>query len=564
MSKKNKNVIVAIKNFIKKNKIASIVIGIIIIALLYLILKPIFSKENEIPYVTAKVERGDITTTVSVTGQITSSNSIDIKPKVSGDISYINLKNGQIVKEGDILLKIDDLDALNSVKDARIALANAKDDLAKMEGLSTDEGMIEATKVKREKDLASAYEAVVDGLPEIFTSTTPSIVENLHDLLFGDEIDYPNYNVDYYGESLMLYNKSSIDYSKTTKEAYEMAKKSYDKALNYYQSKNLTYFSDPLEIEQTLNLTYDAIKKINDSVRASLNLVRLYKDSVNNIKLEYPKQVDDHDKILTSYFTITNNLFSKIDLLKNNVQTAKENLVDVNFDLQDQRNTVEKAQRNLQTALNKLADYTIKAPFDGILGNVDDSIFVGDNISSNTVLGVLTSKQYIIKISLSEDDAAKVKVGQKALITFDVLDNLQATGKIIDVDVVGKISQGVVSYDAKVLLDDNIDERVKSGMSTTIDIITQTKSNVLTIPRIALKMQNNKYYVEILNDKKEIEKRPVEIGLQADSKVEIIKGLNEGEKVIVSGNAINNSSTTNSKNFNQINNQRRLPAGGMF
>jgi len=564
MSKKNKNVIVAIKNFIKKNKIASIVIGIIIIALLYLILKPIFSKENEIPYVTAKVERGDITTTVSVTGQITSSNSIDIKPKVSGDISYINLKNGQIVKEGDILLKIDDLDALNSVKDARIALANAKDDLAKMEGLSTDEGMIEATKVKREKDLASAYEAVVDGLPEIFTSTTPSIVENLHDLLFGDEIDYPNYNVDYYGESLMLYNKSSIDYSKTTKEAYEMAKKSYDKALNYYQSKNLTYFSDPLEIEQTLNLTYDAIKKINDSVRASLNLVRLYKDSVNNIKLEYPKQVDDHDKILTSYFTITNNLFSKIDLLKNNVQTAKENLVDVNFDLQDQRNTVEKAQRNLQTALNKLADYTIKAPFDGILGNVDDSIFVGDNISSNTVLGVLTSKQYIIKISLSEDDAAKVKVGQKALITFDVLDNLQATGKIIDVDVVGKISQGVVSYDAKVLLDDNIDERVKSAMSTTIDIITQTKSNVLTIPRIALKMQNNKYYVEILNDKKEIEKRPVEIGLQADSKVEIIKGLNEGEKVIVSGNAINNSSTTNSKNFNQINNQRRLPAGGMF
>ncbi len=564
MSKKNKNVIVTIKNFIKKNKIASIVIGIIIIALLYLILKPIFSKENEIPYVTAKVERGDITTTVSVTGQITSSNSIDIKPKVSGDISYINLKNGQIVKEGDILLKIDDLDALNSVKDARIALANAKDDLAKMEGLSTDEGMIEATKAKREKDLASAYEAFIDGLPEIFTSTTPSIMENLHDLLFGDEIDYPNYNVDYYGESLMLYNKSSIDYSKTTKEAYEMAKKSYDKALNYYQSKNLTYFSDPLEIEQTLNLTYDAIKKINDSVRASLNLVRLYKDSVNNIKLEYPKQVDDHDKILTSYFTITNNLFSKIDLLKNNVQTAKENLVDVNFDLQDQRNTVEKAQRNLQTALNKLADYTIKAPFDGILGNVDDSIFVGDNISSNTVLGVLTSKQYIIKISLSEDDAAEVKVGQKALITFDVLDNLQATGKIIDVDVVGKISQGVVSYDAKVLLDDNIDERVKSGMSTTIDIITQTKSNVLTIPRTALKMQNNKYYVEILNDKKEIEKRPVEIGLQADSKVEIIKGLNEGEKVIVSGGAINNSSTINSKNFNQINNQRRLPAGGMF
>jgi RND family efflux transporter MFP subunit len=433
-----------------------------------------------------------------------------------------------------------------------------------MEGLSTDEGMIEATKAKREKDLASAYEAFIDGLPEIFTSTTPSIMENLHDLLFGDEIDYPNYNVDYYGESLMLYNKSSIDYSKTTKEAYEMAKKSYDKALNYYQSKNLTYFSDPLEIEQTLNLTYDAIKKINDSVRASLNLVRLYKDSVNNIKLEYPKQVDDHDKILTSYFTITNNLFSKIDLLKNNVQTAKENLVDVNFDLQDQRNTVEKAQRNLQTALNKLADYTIKAPFDGILGNVDDSIFVGDNISSNTVLGVLTSKQYIIKISLSEDDAAEVKVGQKALITFDVLDNLQATGKIIDVDVVGKISQGVVSYDAKVLLDDNIDERVKSGMSTTIDIITQTKSNVLTIPRTALKMQNNKYYVEILNDKKEIEKRPVEIGLQADSKVEIIKGLNEGEKVIVSGGAINNSSTINSKNFNQINNQRRLPAGGMF
>ncbi len=565
-----KKLFVSLKKFIKNHKLLAIIIFIVILGLLYLILKPAFAKKSDVSYVTAKVEKGDLISTVSVTGQVIASNSIDIKPKVSGDVTYINLKNGQTVKDGEILLKIDDEDARNNVKDAQIALENAKNTLAKMQGLQTDEGSIQATKEKREKDLTDAYEAAVDGLPNIFSSTTPIIMNNLHDLLYGTDLSSNYYNVDYYAKSLALYNKSAIDYGETTKAAYEVAKETYDKVSADYKSKNLTYFSNQSEIEQMTKSTYEAMKKINDAVRSSLNLVRLYKDSVNDMKLEYPSLIDTHDKTLTDYFNTTNKLFTEIDTLKNNIQTAKENLINVNFDLKDQQDAVDKAQRNLKNYQNKLSDYIVRAPFDGIIGNVDDTILVGDNISANSTAAVLISKKYLIEVNLTEDDAAQVKIGQKAIITFDALSDLQATGKVIDIDIVGTVSQGVVSYNAKILLD-NTDERIKSGMSATADIITQTKSGVLTIPRTALKKQNSSYYVEVLNDQKEIEKKPVEIGLQVDSKVEVINGLSEGEEIIISGGSAStsskktNSSNTlfNSRNSGQTNNQIRMP-GGIF
>jgi len=112
-------------------------------------------------------------------------------------------------------------------------------------------------------------------------------------------------------------------------------------------------------------------------------------------------------------------------------------------------------------------------------------------------LGVLVSQGYVVEVSLAESDAAQVKIGQKANVSFDALDDVAVTGKVVEMDTVGVVSQGVVSYKAKILLD-VIDERVKPGMSATVEIITDTKENTLFIPRTALKSLNGKYFVRIL------------------------------------------------------------------
>ncbi|HOV88774.1 MAG TPA: efflux RND transporter periplasmic adaptor subunit [Candidatus Paceibacterota bacterium] len=558
-------------HFLKTHKAITVIIILVILVGGYFLLKPVFSKSSTPNYITTKVERTDLINSISVTGQTTAQNKVTLTPRVSGEVTYINLANGKAVKKGEILLKIKDDDARNAVRDAQIALDNAKRDLSKMEGLATNEGSIESIKAKRQKDLSIAYQKAVDGLPAIFTSTTPNIITSLHDLLFQNDLSANDDNVDYYGKSLVLYNKSALQYSEATRKAYDLAKSSYDIAAANYKSNNLTYYSNTQDIEQAVNLTYEALKNINDAVRAALNIVHLYKDSMTEMKLQYPSLVDDQDKILTSYFNITSDLFNQIDTIKNNIQTAKENLINADFDLSDQQTAVDKAERNLKTALDKLADYTLTAPFDGILGNVTEGIHVGDNVSPSTNLATLISQQYMIDISLTETDAAQVEIGQKANITFDALDNVILTGRVVDMDVVGTVSQGVVSYGAKVLLD-KMDERIKPGMSATVEIIVATKPNVLAISRVALKSQNNQYFVRVLKSDGTVEMRPVEIGLETDSKVEIVSGITEGESIII-GTVSTSTSGTNllrSNNLYQRNTggsasgnipQMRMPGG---
>ena len=98
----------------------------------------------------------------------------------------------------------------------------------------------------------------------------------------------------------------------------------------------------------------------------------------------------------------------------------------------------------------------------------------------------LITKQKIAEISLNEVDAAKVKVGQKVTLTFDAIDGLSITGEVSEIDALGTVSQGVVTYGVKIAFDTQ-DERVKSGMSVSAAIITDVKQNVLLVPNAAVK-----------------------------------------------------------------------------
>ncbi len=68
-----------IKNFIKRNKVLSLLVAIILIGLiLFLVLR---KGDNDNPrYILEKVVRSDLKTTVTATGQVESLNSIEIKP----------------------------------------------------------------------------------------------------------------------------------------------------------------------------------------------------------------------------------------------------------------------------------------------------------------------------------------------------------------------------------------------------------------------------------------------------------------------------------------------------
>lgn len=222
------------------------------------------------------------------------------------------------------------------------------------------------------------------------------------------------------------------------------------------------------------------------------------------------------------------------------------------IDLALSQNTVEQRRSALAEAEHRLADiqatlqdYTVRAPFDGIIAKVTAQ--VSDAASPSTVLATLLTPTKLAQISLNEVDATKVHVGQKATLTFDAIPNLSIAGTVYEVDPLGAVTQGVVNYTVKVAFETQ-DERIKSGMSVGVAIITDAHPDVLVIPNAALRLQGSSATVQVLKDIREDasanveqgvlantppESRVVEIGLASDQSTEIVSGLQAGEQVVV-------------------------------
>ncbi|MEK7067722.1 MAG: HlyD family efflux transporter periplasmic adaptor subunit, partial [Patescibacteria group bacterium] len=245
------------------------------------------------------------------------------------------------------------------------------------------------------------------------------------------------------------------------------------------------------------------------------------------------------------------------------------------LDIQSAELTIKQRQNSLLDAREKLADYSVRAPFDGIIAELN--LKKGDAASAGTALATFITKQKIAEISLNEVDAAKVKIGQKATLTFDALPDLTLTGQVAEIDAIGAISQGVVTYAVKIGFDTQ-DERVKTAMSVSASIITEAKTDVLLVPNSAVKSQDESSYVELpaetdiaaatstANDvafKEPLRRQAIIVGSTNDEFTEVISGLQENE-VIVTRTI---QATNNQTSATQSNSTFRIPGitgGGGF
>ena len=137
-----------IKNFYLSHKKLSIIGLIIIVVIGFFLLRPKASTETR--YVTGTVEKGTIVASVSGTGQVETSNSIDLKANVSSNITYIGVKAGDNVKKGKLLFSFDSKTAQKAVRDAEANLVSAQLSLQKLQIQNSDANMT--------ADLQKAYD----------------------------------------------------------------------------------------------------------------------------------------------------------------------------------------------------------------------------------------------------------------------------------------------------------------------------------------------------------------------------------------------------------------------
>ncbi len=191
---------------------------------------------------------------------------------------------------------------------------------------------------------------------------------------------------------------------------------------------------------------------------------------------------------------------------------------------------VELARAALEQAELRLADAILRAPVAGTVALVGAQ--VGEVVSATAPMIVLADvNQYMIEANVDEVDVGQVQVGQSANITLDAFPDRVLQGQVTEVDPLGTVTQGVVSYHTEIQLPET-DLPLRPSMTAIVDIIIADKADVLVVPSRAIKREGDSYYVEMLVNGT-AERRSVVTGLSSETMTEILSGLQEGEEVIV-------------------------------
>lgn len=564
-----------IKKLLKKviaNKLILVGVVIVLVLISYFISRAFTGTETAVSYVYGEVSKGSLISSISGTGQVLAFNEFQIKPKASGDVVYVGVKNGQAVKSGDLIAQLDSSDAQKSVRDAEMSLASAKLSFEKFIQPADELSLLQAnntltqaqeSKDQAEEDLTRTYE---DGFNKISSAflDLPTVITGLNNILFGNTYNSNQSNVDYYINSISS-NNGIVQYKDSAVSAYQRARESYDQSFQDY--KLVSRFSSTTEIESLVDETYETIKAMSDAVKSADNLIQFYKDKLGLIDANksVSSLVDTALANINSYTSKTNTHLSNIFSVKTSISDDKQAIIIADrsivektkslenliagpdkLDIQTQELSIEQKQNSLLDAKEKLADYFIRAPFSGIIGGF--SLKKGDSVSSGTAIASVITDQKIAEITLNEVDVSKIKIGQKAIMSFDAIDDFSITGEVADMDVMGTVNQGVVSYNVRVSFDVK-DERIKSGMSVSVSIITESKQDVLLVPIGAVKSNSGGDYVEMMINGVVIQ-QTIKTGLSNDTSIEVLEGLNEGDEIIIQtkNNTTAINSTSNQQN----------------
>lgn len=597
--------------FYKKTKARRFILGmagILISAGGFWVYGKITDKPDAPRYVLVRPERGTLVVSVSGNGQVSAKNTIEIKPRISGDIVSLRAKEGARVKSGDIITVIDSKDAKRAVRDAennlegsRLALqkllkpadalavlqaenafSQSKRELEKLleppDVLSflQAENALSSAKTSTQNADDSIVKTREDGMASVANAflDLPAIMTELDDLLFKDTIVKNQWNINWYADQSRQWNDTIPEQYAATELLNKKLRAAYDNNLASYTT--IARAAQPYDRDVEIKKTYNTVALAAETIKTTRTYIASAKDIMTLHNLTIPFAVAGHQATLDAYTATINNHLSSLLSSTQGLDNAKKSLeaaerfakekieafeklkkgadADVlesarekvrerekalaklkegadELDIASQKLAVKQREQAFADAVEKLADYMVRAPFDGILASLD--MKAGDSVSPSMAIGSLITKEKLAEISLNEVDVSAVRMRQKATLTFDALLEFSVVGQVVEIDTVGESAQGVVAFMVTIGFD-AADERLKPGMSVSASIITATKNDALLVPNVAVKTDDDSSYVLVSETRTgQARRKNVKVGISNEEKTEILSGITEQDLIVV-------------------------------
>lgn len=427
-----------------------------------------------VTYQYGTVKRGTLSSSVSASGQVTPNSQVDLKPKVNANVVGVNVRAGDRVKTGQVLFRLDATDAYKQVRDAKTSLESANLALEKLRNPKTVDILSVTNSIKNEEQAKKDQDTKV---ATAYRNLLNSGIQAVPDVSF-------------------------------TAETAPTISGSYSKGVEG-QLKITVYQGGPTGYSFSLSGVTSSTGNVNTTSAQPLGDTGLYikwngSNPTTNWIINIPNK--ESSSYLANYNTYQNALTDRDSAnaeSDRNIANFKQKLADLtpgddNLDVRSALLTVQQRENSLSDAQQNLSNYTLTAPFDGVMASV--SVDIGSSAvmassNSSAALGTIVTDKKLAQITLNESDIVKVHLGQKALVTFDAIEGLSVEGTVVEINTLGTVTSGVVTYKVKVAFSAD-DVRILPNMSVSVNIISDSKEDVLYVPNQAVKHDADGYYVE--------------------------------------------------------------------
>jgi len=500
----------------------------------------------------------NVATSTSVSGAIEPARTATLSADAAGKITAVYKKEGDTVKAGEVIARID-----SAARDNQLAQAesNYRTSLLNIETANTTD--LTATKTQLETALKQAQiqelQAENNLKDATVYDTSAATLASLQEAVTRSE------------ETLSI-DQASL---KVLQDSSTSSVSQSDIAVQQAQL-NLTAAEDELvaDAKSGKDTTAD-LAKVN-SARLSLESAKASAAAdtsvgQSNLKLASAQtQVNQDERAVT---TAKNNLAAhqktvdsqanNVAVLKANVDQAKAAVTTAQYNLSQFSSTERKAaiqlqllqeqkkqaELSLQATQLTSDNYVVTAPYAGVITALN--VEAGNVMTAGASVATIADQStWNVEAYVDESDILNVKVGQDAAVTIDPYSGKTFAGKVISIGhTLQTTSSSVAAYPVKVQLT-NPPATLEAGMSADAAITVSVAKGVLAVPSASVITSNNKNYVLIVstdaNNKRTTIRTEVKVGVEGDDYTQILSGLKAGDRIVRDASTAASSTKTTS------------------
>ena len=534
------------------NKKFLLLIFIIIGAVFYYSYQSFF-KEKEPAFTLVEVKIGNVTQEVSETGIVRKGDEINLSFRNTGRIERIYVKVGEKVRSGQSLAKIETTQLSIQLTRARAALELVQAQLDKLlagasfEAIKQAETSVENAKVSlesvrqnledvralSEESLTSAYEDSLNSLEDAYLDldnafNTADLVQRAYFTENDQEGIISRRDKDDIKDSLG-HVKAHLDIIKGNSghEDIDLALTDTEDSLNasIKALESIRAQCETLNYRKTVSSTdKTSLDTQRTYINAALSAIVNSRQNLSSIKITNQANI--------------NAALAKVFSAEGSVRSAEDQLALVKAgarseDIALYQAQIKQSKAEISLLENQFKEASLISPIPGQIIKVNkEAGEIAQATMQDAVFTLLPETPFQIEVDIYEEDVVKVDIENPADVSLVAFPDQIFKGKIISIDPSEKLIEGVVYYKVIIAFEE-IPEGVKPGMTADLVIKTAQKENVLIVIEDAVQEKDDKDFVEVLKDG-EIEEREIETGiLGSDDMIEVILGLEDGEKVIL-------------------------------